>query len=292
MLYHLSHDSPWSNALSLAQGQHMNKCAFICLSFAASFYFANTATAFAEQPADPNAPPQQHPQQQPQQPSAGGGFSLPSPQLPNPNTSFNAAQQQFPTPGSAYGQPQQYPDGQAPSSPPQEYLRVGPDAHFVIPFGDWSQRSGVGIGGSFQLQLHTLAGVAFTARSGYIFHFNKDADSITYSTAEQPNLIGVKVFFSGNEGMFIGAEGGYVQWKRMRKGEVSGESVDLKTNHHRIGATFGGGYEREPLHISLQLFVPNFPLDDTADKVLVGLMLNVGIRARVSREGISLIPTL
>ncbi|MCL2823302.1 MAG: hypothetical protein FWD57_04860 [Polyangiaceae bacterium] len=270
----------------------MNKYAIVYLSFAAAASFTAAASASEEhQPVDPNAPAQQQ-QQQPPQTSTGGGFSLPSPQLPNPNTSFNLPQDQFPVPGSAYGQPQQNPDGQRPSSSPQEYLRTGPDAHFVIPFGDWSKHAGVGIGASFQLQLHTIAGVAFTARSGYIFHFNKDADSITYSTAEQPNLIGVKVFFSGNEGVFVGAEGGYVRWKQMRNWDISGEKGNETVAKHRIGATLGGGWEMEPLHISLQLFVPNFPLDDTTEKVQFGLMFNIGIRARVSREGISLIPTL
>lgn len=108
-----------------------------------------------------------------------------------------------------------------------------------------------------------------TVRAGWIGHVQKQqtvgGESIHYSNWELPLVAGVEYSRSGEQGLLLCAELGYVM-HRVRA-EYRYEPVASSTDH-RAGLSLGGGYRINRFQVRVQLFMLGIP-DPVKDKALV-----------------------
>ena len=140
---------------------------------------------------------------------------------------------------------------------------IGVDLVATVPFLEWAEDSGFGIGALAYGAYTALPVVHFTARFGYIHGFQKGPKSI----AQVPLLLGVKVYPVKALGLYAAAEAGPVWAQRT----VSGEGQGFQT---LWGASGGVGFTFGPVDGRVAAFLPDLV---HADKVL-GLLLTVGYR--------------
>lgn len=140
---------------------------------------------------------------------------------------------------------------------------VGVDITTTVPFLEWAEDSGLGIGALVYGAYTALPVVHFTARVGYVHGFQKGPKSI----AHFPLLLGVKVYPVKALGLYAAVEGGPV-WNQRT---VSAEGQGFNTNW---GATGGVGFTFGPVDGRVAVFMPDLV---NVDKML-GLIMTIGYR--------------
>lgn len=146
-------------------------------------------------------------------------------------------------------------------------MKFGADLAFVLPVGDWSDVTGIGLGALLRFEVKLAEQVSFTARAGYIGHLEKNG----LSTNEIPLIFpGIKVHFGG---AYLGAELGLLSFgaKLTLEDDFFGGGT-VSDSEMKFGMTVGFGYEISDVDLRLQLFAPS--LADIGD--LLGIMVNVG----------------
>jgi opacity protein-like surface antigen len=157
-------------------------------------------------------------------------------------------------------------DEPTPEAKGPETMRLAADFALVLPVGDWSDFSGIGLGALLRFEARVADNVSITARLGYIGHLENDG----FSTSEIPILFpGVKVHFGD---VYLGLEAGLLSLGVAvdfddEFGSFSGSDSEMK-----LGLTFGLGYVIDKVDLRLQLFAPS--VEDFSD--LLGIMFNVG----------------
>ena len=154
---------------------------------------------------------------------------------------------------------------------------VGVDGAFVLPVGDWSDVSGIGIGALAAGHYDLSPQLAITGRIGYIHHLSKSQGGSDFSTYEIPILGGAKYRFGQpGDGLYVGGEVGLVSLGARSEFEnpYSGEKESASDSDLEIGLTAGVGYEVGDLDFRGQMFFPTIDhLDD-----FMGVMATVGYR--------------
>lgn len=154
-------------------------------------------------------------------------------------------------------------------------MKLGADFALVIPTGDWSDFSGIGLGALLRFEYRVADNVAITARAGYIGHLAAENSTgfgtVSTSTSEMPLLFpGIKAIFGG---AYVAAEIGLINFSVSAElddgGFGGGESSDSEM---KFGLSLGVGYEVSDVDLRLSLFAPS--LEDFGD--LLGVMVNVG----------------
>jgi hypothetical protein len=154
---------------------------------------------------------------------------------------------------------------------------LGVDGAVVLPIGDWSDISGLGIGALVAGHYDLSPQLAVTGRVGYIHHLSKSVGGSDFSTYEIPVLGGIKYRLGDpGEGMYLGAEAGLVSLGARAEVEnpFTGESESVSDSDIEIGLTAGVGYETGDFDLRGQVFFPS--LDHIDD--LIGIMGTVGYR--------------
>lgn len=148
-----------------------------------------------------------------------------------------------------------------PSGP--DTMRLALDFALVVPLSDWSDYSGVGLGGLLRFEARVAPIASLTARVGLIGHHRKNSGR----TVEIPLIFpGVKFYFSD---FYVALEAGLVNF---------GVLIDLGKwgfvgkDEMKFGFAGGVGYVFDRLDVCLQLFTLRFGEMDE----VVGLMFNVG----------------
>ncbi len=140
---------------------------------------------------------------------------------------------------------------------------VGVDITSTVPFLEWAEDSGFGIGALGYIAYTALPVVHFTGRVGYVHGFQKGPKSI----AHIPVLLGVKAYPMKALGLYAAVEAGPVWNQRTVSAEGQGFETDW-------GATGGIGFTFGPVDGRVAVFMPDL---ENADKML-GLLLTVGYR--------------
>ena len=140
---------------------------------------------------------------------------------------------------------------------------IGVDLVATVPFLEWAEDSGFGIGALAYGAYTALPVVHFTARTGYIHGFQKGPKSI----AHIPLLLGIKVYPVTALGLYAAVEAGPV-WNQRT---VSAEGQGFQTNW---GATGGIGFTFGPVDGRVAVFMPDLV---NVDKML-GLLISVVYR--------------
>lgn len=79
-----------------------------------------------------------------------------------------------------------------------------------VPFGNFSNFSGFGLGGSLQTEFLTSKKLGITINAGYLDYFGKSADTIKYSDFKYwPIMGGLKYYMSGNSYLHAQAGPGF-----------------------------------------------------------------------------------
>lgn len=154
---------------------------------------------------------------------------------------------------------------------------IGVDGAVVVPVGDWSDVSGLGIGALAAGHYDLSPELAVTGRVGYIHHLSKSVGGSDFSTYEIPILGGIKYRFGApDDGLYLGAEAGFVSLGARSEVEnpFTGEKETVSDSDLEIGLTAGVGYEAGDFDFRGQLFFPS--LDHVDD--LIGIMGTVGYR--------------
>ncbi len=157
-------------------------------------------------------------------------------------------------------------DEPAPEPAGPETMRLAADLALVLPLGDWSDATGIGLGALLRFEARVADMVSITARLGYIGHLEKNG----LSTSELPILFpGIKVHLGD---AYLGLEAGLVSLGvavniDSEFGSFSGSDSEMK-----LGLTLGFGYVIDKVDLRLQLFAPS--VEDFSD--LLGIMFNVG----------------
>jgi len=140
---------------------------------------------------------------------------------------------------------------------------VGVDIATTVPFLEWAEDSGLGIGALAYGAYTALPVVHFTARVGYIHGFQRGPKSI----AHIPLLVGVMVYPAKALGLYAAVEAGPVWSQRT----VSSEGQGFQTNW---GASGGVGFTFGPVDGRVAVFMPDLV---NIDKML-GMLISVGYR--------------
>lgn len=154
-------------------------------------------------------------------------------------------------------------------------MKLGADFALVIPTGDWSDLSGIGLGALLRFEYRVADNVAITARVGYIGHLSVENSTgfgtVSSSTSEMPLLFpGIKAIFGG---AYVAAELGLINLGV--SAEIDDEafgSGEVSDSEMKFGLTLGVGYEISDVDLRLSLFAPS--LEDFGD--FLGIMVNVG----------------
>ena len=142
-------------------------------------------------------------------------------------------------------------------------FRFGVDVTATVPFLEWQQSSGVGIGLLAYGAFTALPVVDLTVRAGYIGGFQHGPKSMQHL----PLLLGVKAYPVRALGLYAAVEAGPV-WNGRT---VSGEAQGFKTEW---GATGGVGFTFGPVDGRVAAFLPDLVHADE----MIGLMLTMGYR--------------
>ena len=155
--------------------------------------------------------------------------------------------------------------------------RLAADAGVVIPVGDWSDVTGMGIGAMFRYEYLLSPSLTITARVGYLHGLAKDVLGADYSMSELPVLAGVRYFVLGSgsldsKGLYAGMELGFVGIRV--RAQACGwlgciEANDFET---KFGMTVGVGYEISRFDMNAGVFLPS--VADAGD--MVGVLLTIG----------------
>lgn len=140
---------------------------------------------------------------------------------------------------------------------------LGVDVSATVPFLEWAEDSGIGIGALAYGAYTALPVVHITARVGYIHGFQKGPKSI----AHIPLLLGLKVYPMKALGLYAAVEAGPVWNQRTVSSEGQGFETDW-------GATGGIGFTFGPVDGRVAVFMPDL---ENVDKML-GLLLTIGYR--------------
>ena len=139
----------------------------------------------------------------------------------------------------------------------------GVDVTATVPFLEWQESSGVGIGLLAYGAFTALPVVDFTLRAGYISGFQHGPKSMQHL----PLLLGVKAFPMRALGLYAAVEAGPV-WNART---ISGEGQGFKTEW---GATGGVGFTFGPVDGRVAVFLPDLVHADE----MIGLLLTMGYR--------------
>jgi hypothetical protein len=150
-------------------------------------------------------------------------------------------------------------------------MTVGAEGAFVLPFGKWSDGSGIGIGVFGRLDYALSSKLAITAHPGYIYHLAKDVNGVDLSTAELLILAGVRFWVTPQIVVF--GETGIDMFSLM----ASAGGQSRSDSNNRIPLNLGAGYAISPaLSVNASLLMPNFLLREDGEDNLMGLMASVG----------------
>jgi hypothetical protein len=154
---------------------------------------------------------------------------------------FAAQAQEAPAGGEAAPAPETTPAPVAASGGGSHGVTIGVDGSLAIPFGDWGDATGIGIGGLFRGEYPLMPNLNLTGRVGYLYHLSKN--SVTLH--EVPILVGAKYGFTDQ--IYGAAEIGLVYRKA---------SCDLGcTSDTNLGFTIGAGYRMDALDFRLGLHI-------------------------------------
>ncbi|MFH1530707.1 MAG: hypothetical protein ABIK09_08260 [Pseudomonadota bacterium] len=140
-------------------------------------------------------------------------------------------------------------------------FRVGVDIAGTVPFLEWAEDSGFGVGALASAAYTALPVIHFTARVGFIQGFQRGPKSI----AHIPLLLGVKVYPAQSLGLYAALEAGPV-WNQRT---VSSEGQGFETNW---GATGGIGFTFGPVDGRVAVFLPDLVHGDK----MLGLLTTLG----------------
>ncbi len=142
-------------------------------------------------------------------------------------------------------------------------FRFGVDLTATVPFLEWQQSSGFGIGLLAYGAYTALPVVHITLRGGYINGFQRGPKSMQHL----PLLLGVKVYPVKALGLYAAVEGGPVWNGRTVSGEGQGFQTDW-------GATGGVGFTFGPVDGRAAVFFPDLVHADE----MIGLLMTIGYR--------------
>jgi hypothetical protein len=145
-------------------------------------------------------------------------------------------------------------------APKATSIRIGADAAFVLPVGDYADLADFGVGALARIEFDATPELAIGGRFGYVWHASDfDLGLVPiHATARYR-------FGPAGAAPFVRAELGVtVAWVTAET--AFGNASDSDTN---LSAAFGGGYEAGAFDIGLSLFLPD--IDDA-----VGVMLTAG----------------
>ncbi len=140
---------------------------------------------------------------------------------------------------------------------------LGVDLTATVPFLEWAEDSGFGIGALFSGSYTALPIVHFSLRAGFIRGFQRGPKSMTHL----PILLGVKVYPVKTLGLYAAVEGGPVWNQRTVSAEGQGFETDW-------GASGGVGFTFGPVDGRVAVFFPDLA---NADEML-GLLMTLGYR--------------
>ncbi len=144
-------------------------------------------------------------------------------------------------------------------------VTLGVDAAFMLPLGDWADRSGLGFGGLIRGEYNVLPNLNVTGRVGYIYSLKKEESAEGVTTKLNVNVlpiwVGAKYFLT--DMFYGGAEVGLNHL--MSKGEMSGGGMDLSgsTSDDKLGVNVGAGALISGIDLRAQLSF--LSIGDTTD---------------------------
>jgi hypothetical protein len=139
---------------------------------------------------------------------------------------------------------------------------LGVDGALAIPFGNWGDFVGIGIGALFRAEYNLIPNLNLTGRAGLIYHLPKDNGFGDITFYEVPILAGVKYAFAD---AFYGAAELGLFW-----GKASADGGS--TSETNLGFTIGAGYRMNALDFRAGLHI--LDLGEAGDTTQ--LVLNVG----------------
>ena len=145
-------------------------------------------------------------------------------------------------------------------APKETFTRIGADAAFVLPVGDYADIADFGAGVLARVEFDLTPELAIGARAGYIWHasdFDLGMVPIHATARYRLGPAGAAPYLRGELGVTIA-------WASVDTG--FGNVSDSDTN---LSVAIGGGYEAGLFDVGLALFLPD--VDDA-----VGVMLTAG----------------
>lgn len=151
-------------------------------------------------------------------------------------------------------------------------MKVGAEGAVLVPFGDWSDASSIGIGVMGRFDYMVMPKLSVGAHPGYIYGLSKDQGA-DISTSTSEFLIDAEVRYYITPEISAFADTGI----NLLSSKISmGDQSDSQSNT-RIPLILGAGYTMpKGLTFSAELVIPNLLLTEDGENTLMGVMANVG----------------
>ena len=140
---------------------------------------------------------------------------------------------------------------------------VAADAVLVVPFGGWSQQTGIGAGASVRLRVPMSAYTTITARLAAIWHAPETDGALTIGLVELPLVGGARYYVTepGAARAFLAGEVGVV----LQRGTIAqGGATDAQWRFV-FGSSLGAGVELGRWELAASVWLPDVAhVDDAA----------------------------
>ena len=153
----------------------------------------------------------------------------------------------------------------------QSKITASAEGALVIPTGDWSDISGIGIGAFVRAGMQLQPKLEVTGRLGYVFHLSKDQGGADASTRELMILGGVRYDLGP---VFLDAATGINSWTF----EVDSPLVDGSNTETRVPLLVGAAVPVGKVEVGGSLLIPNLLLREDNEDMMMGIMGMVGYR--------------
>lgn len=147
--------------------------------------------------------------------------------------------------------------------------KLGADGALVLPFGDWGDAAGLGIGATLHYDHPLNENLTLTGRLGYIHHLAKEEGPATFRFSEIPIMVGAKYHLANVPGLYLAGEVGLTHMMFGGEVELLGQKVEIDDSETELGMTLGAGYSMGAWDFAGKLYLP-----DIGDAT--GLMAMVG----------------